>query len=917
MNKKTKIGLSIAASFILICTILFFITKTKINSETTIYSLIPTDALVVIEGRNPAKLIQKILTGNNLWAAISYLDDFNKTHKQLLFVDSIIKNNQIFNKSLSNTNFIISIHSNGRKFENLICISIPSKLAKQEIHLFMEAYTSNNLKKSTRRYEGEIIIKLKDMLSGSLEWNCCLLKDVLIISQSSILMEEAIRQSALKPSINQTESFTRLTKTASSSSIANIYINLGQAEKLSLHLRNPSIPSKLFSHLVGWAELDLKIDANALLLNGFSCADSSRDFLNIFNDQSPQNSSVENVLPSNTAFYQWYGISNFNKFNESLNQYYLNTPHASRRDRFVANIQKSYNIDISKIFNNYFSNEICFVITSLYDSITVNNNFVLIKTDEPSSFQNSLFELVDSIGHAEMKATSSFIHKTQINKQSFSIIELPINYLFESLFGSIFKLEGKAWICFFDDFLIAGNSKEALKKYIRTLIENNTIANTAELKYYSENISAQSNLCLYYNYKKGKNLTEQYLKKEMKSSLHKNFDKFSMISPIILQFSNTGDAFFTNLLIPYYTGNIGSVKQLWEVEIDSVISAGPICIQNHKTGNKDVFLQDLSNSMHLIDKDGKTIWRKKISEQIVGTIFEVDLFKNNKYQILFATASQLYAIDRNGNYVNGFPIKLKNKTSIGAAVFDYDKDRNYRIFIASDNNTIYTFDKKGVNIKDWKQPIIGSKVIRIPQTFRINNKDYILICTNKTISILNRKGEVSELINVNEDLSINNIFYLTQIGKEPHFITSTSVGNLLHIYLNGSAEIVKLKERSDNHFYYFADINNDQKEDNIFISDNKLESMSAFGNPIFIKRLPAEVSQDFKISYIQAGKPNIFVSFKKQDEITSIDAQGAVCEGFPVRGGGGFTFDQMDKKNSIFYLIVGSSNNFLYTYVLQ
>ena len=46
------------------------------------------------------------------------------------------------------------------------------------------------------------------------------------------------------------------------------------------------------------------------------------------------------------------------------------------------------------------------------------------------------------------------------------------------------------------------------------------------------------------------------------------------------------------------------------------------------------------------------------------------------------TANHIHLIDRNGNYVEKYPVKLRSPATNGLAVFDYDKNRDYRMFIA-------------------------------------------------------------------------------------------------------------------------------------------------------------------------------------------------------------------------------------------
>ena len=57
----------------------------------------------------------------------------------------------------------------------------------------------------------------------------------------------------------------------------------------------------------------------------------------------------------------------------------------------------------------------------------------------------------------------------------------------------------------------------------------------------------------------------------------------------------------------------------------------------------------------------------------------IDYFRNGKYQLLFSGRNYLHLLDRNGNYVERYPVKLRSPATNALALFDYDNNRNYRL----------------------------------------------------------------------------------------------------------------------------------------------------------------------------------------------------------------------------------------------
>ena len=79
------------------------------------------------------------------------------------------------------------------------------------------------------------------------------------------------------------------------------------------------------------------------------------------------------------------------------------------------------------------------------------------------------------------------------------------------------------------------------------------------------------------------------------------------------------------------------------------------------------------------------LFEKKIEDQIIGKVHQVDLYKNGRLQYAFVTNESFMIIDKNGNLVKKVKHK-NNKKVIGLSVFDYDKNRNYRFLICFEND---------------------------------------------------------------------------------------------------------------------------------------------------------------------------------------------------------------------------------------
>ena len=85
---------------------------------------------------------------------------------------------------------------------------------------------------------------------------------------------------------------------------------------------------------------------------------------------------------------------------------------------------------------------------------------------------------------------------------------------------------------------------------------------------------------------------------------------------------------------------------------------GSFTLNNHRSGTKDIIVQDKDNTIHLISAGGKIKWSRSLESKILGDISQIDAYKNNKYQMVFNTKSKLHIVDILGNEIDDFPIKF-------------------------------------------------------------------------------------------------------------------------------------------------------------------------------------------------------------------------------------------------------------------
>ncbi|EDM43624.1 ribonuclease HII [unidentified eubacterium SCB49] len=254
----------------------------------------------------------------------------------------------------------------------------------------------------------------------------------------------------------------------------------------------------------------------------------------------------------------------------------------------------------------------------------------------------------------------------------------------------------------------------------------------------------------------------------------------------------------------------GTVNQQFSVSLTETILGNPQFFTNHRTGRQDVVVQDVTNTLHLYSINGKKLWSKKLDGAILGEINEIDILRNGKKQLAFATQHTFYVLDRNGKEVAPFPKEFKDKITQPLAVFDYDNNRKYR-FVITQGNALFMYDSKGKTVKGFTFKKTESPLVFAPKHIRTGSKDFIVLAEeNGKATFLSRTGK--ERIKVNKTFK----FGKTPIQKEGVSFVIITTDNKKHIITSAGDSTSQNLNTSGT--YYFKTLGNTK----VTLDDNLL-----------------------------------------------------------------------------------------------
>jgi len=377
-----------------------------------------------------------------------------------------------------------------------------------------------------------------------------------------------------------------------------------------------------------------------------------------------------------------------------------------------------------------------------------------------------------------------------------------------------------------------------------------------------------------------------------------------------------GNLFYTNLYLSYKDGYKEKEQLFTQTQLDAAIKNKIWVVQNHYTKKKEVLVQDVENKIYLIDMSGQILWKKQLNEPILGSVHQIDIYKNNKLQLLFNTASQLHLLDRKGRTVEKYPVKLPESASNGLSLFDYDNNKKYRILIACENRKIYNYDKYGAILKGWEFNKTESRVTAAIQHFSLKGKDYILALDGAgAIYILDRRGNSRKSVSGFSITPYSPNFWI-EIGSSINntkVLTADSMGTIYSMTLNGKKDSIPFGEFTYPPSLSLMDIDNDKSYDYAFLDKTELSVYNSEGTLLFDE--PFELNAEHgPIVRLVNGELKVGVASEKSETILLYDSKGVLHEGFPLYGNSQF---EILTDEDQYKLITGVPGNYLYIYTLE
>jgi len=912
-----------AGLFAVVCLgliIVFLLKRFDKKEPVEVQKAVPVNAILFMEN-----IDFKYLTGTYLPGSRTWIDFVNLIHRSEL--DSMlnialgqIQASEPLNELLLNKGLNLSLHKVGKdQLVPLLYLDYSSSHGDNEFEHLMLAFMEKRAMVNERKYETEVVYDVSGepgFVPGKFSFAC--LEGLCLISSSSMLVEESIRTIHAEASLALATGLQKVRETEGRYVHANLYLNY---EKLPELLYPFIIESgwdrlDLLSRLSTWGELDLDVKQESVTLNGMTFADPDRPlFLGTFREQSPVKMELHKILPSGTSFFIHLGISDRARFKEQAISYVNGLGEGAEMEAELERISQQYGFDPLDDLSRIVADEIAWF---AIEGVTKQpeDELLIIETRSRSETVDVVMYWIRQYLQLHSFDMRSLRSVYQLDNQtSFNIYQLPDQFFKGNSAGRLFN----KYFTVYENYLIFGPSVNALSRVIYQNVLQKSFVSDHTYKEISDFLSNRSNVTLFFKPYAYMDYRKDLLNDKMTERLETMKLFIRRIPGIVVQYSTEGDLFYQSVSAKYTPQIKDKALTVWESLMDTVVVTKPALVTNHNTSEKEIFVQDLSNKVYLINSTGRVLWKQTVEGPILGTVQQVDFYRNGKLQYLFNTAKKIHLIDRNGNYVERYPISLRSDATNPLAIFDYDKSRNYRLFVATEDRKIYLYDIEGNMITGWKFGKTESMVFGEIQHFRVNERDYIVAVDENRAYFLDRRGRERIRLKERVVLSPNNPLTLDMNIREerPRWISTDTSGSVVAIYQDGSVSSLLSRDLSPGHIFSMEDLTRDGIPEYIFVDGNELDIVKQDGKRLFNFKVRERISDRPDIYKFSASDVKIGITDRSRNKIYLINSEGSLYEGFPLEGSTRFSIGYFKGSESRFNLIVGSENNFLYNYSIE
>ena len=860
---------------ILLVALLLLLFSCSEKSETSVFDVLPSQTAIMVESRNSNEFV------NAMRPYFQSADILQSFEKEFFKYDSIFSLDERLAVPVKNAQFVFSVSKLNEKYEPLVVAKLNKPLSNKDLKKVFEANGKSLEYKNLGNSEFFCMDSLCVFTKGAF----------LFFTRNETMAYEVFEQFDSPQKMSDNADFQRVRSTFGNNVNTHVYLNyslLGDFASASVSDRYAKGGERLAARSKGLAAFDMLVKNEGVVLNGYSKSADSSSYLKPLKYQLPVRNSIVNILPYNTKMMLHYGMSDFASYWEEV---------ADKQS--VEKLNKRIGMDVKTQF----------VATLSEASYSVFGNasypVLIVRMEDPSTAIQFWTRMISKFGVSET-----------VESQGFTIFNLNVENFVPDVFGSRCSALRKCCYSIVDQYLVIANEVNVLQDVISAYRSGRTLDLNENFKDFQENMLEMSNISFYVSCADNEKFIYSYLGGDFLGFLKRNNSFLSHYQAFSVQFASAKDMVYTCAFLR----NQSQVKEeknvAWKLNLNAPMKGKPYIVPNPAGNTNDIVVFDTQDNMYLISAVGEIQWKNEISESPMSDVFVVDAFKNGQQQFVFNTANYVYVVDRNGNNLEGFPMKLLSKASNGLSVFDYNGTSDCRLVLCGEDRFVYNFDLSGNETEGWNRHRTDDRVLKPVQHLVADNKDFIIVTDEKgAIRILDRQGRIRIPLADELKKSQGADFYENKTNRKGIILTSDDKGDLLYISSEGNLARTDFGDFSDRHFFLYEDFNSNQDPDFIYLDVKNLWVFDRFKNILFDHAFDVEIHTKPVFFTISRNKRMLGVVSEEAREIYLIDNKGNMSVSSGLVGETPFVVGSLYNNNEV-NLVTGVGNA-LYNYIVR
>ena len=773
----------------------YFLAAGKKNLLTDPYKVVSSDACVVIETIDIKSFLNSLTTGRGLFGEVGKIPELAGFNRKLKYLADQL-NKEDFKELFPEGSAVMSFHT-FKEGRIIPMLSMPVESGIRTRHLKEMLSSSGIGNVSEVRVNGTSVLEIpfaEDNLTDTAYIS--LISGLMVCSNSKELIERASLQSDRPDDIRVSPGFGRvlLASGKNADKIFVVFPNLPGLINPLLKSRGKDLTS-IIRKLAGTAGGDIYISEEGLVVSGYTESTDSTEILFKHKSLTSRDFHTYKILPSATVLFETLSMASFDLHNVS-----------------DSSVSKDA-ADLATLIKPYTGEEITRAIIDIKGSEVSRNELIIYELNNRVQAEQLFIEQPGS--------KNDILYFQPDDQIKIPVYKTSFKGLIRVLLPSFAPSFDEEYFAFYDHFMISGNSYETIARLLYDNLLNKTLANDVTYREFESTLPSRSGYYFFCIPSRITGYLQSFLTDDIINALQSNKNSLDKIQAAGYKFSASNGMIYNSLSVQYKEETREEQTTEWETLLDTVAIIKPFFFTNHITGAREMFIQDVKNNTYLINAAGRVLWKVPLNERIISNIYMIDYFRNGKYQLLFSGKNHIHLLDRNGNYVERYPVRLRSPATNSMVLFDYDNNLNYRLFVAGEDKLIYSYDKTGSVVKGWN-PFRTTGIVKAEiNYFKISGKDYIVAADESALYFLDRSG--NKRISLKEPVTKAAGSAMRQnMTSDPCIVCTSPDGTIQQVYFDGNVKKFRIKEFSDKHSFDFFDLDGDGFSEYIFIDKGTL-----------------------------------------------------------------------------------------------